>query len=483
MAKVPEPYIDGPLIFPRGHISAMVTVDYATGAMTVREKIPTLDGDTLQLIERAKAYASAQAGGDVLPLLSVPARVNWFTAYRRYIQQNYTLDMVGIYALVGVDPATGAFDQARVGGGINYTLAVHFPGVGVKQTPFYQTAASLILSARGNRAPNVGPAGDGLRPGLPAMPIGRTAQVFSAEAIEAQHEIITVLNGYPIVPFSFSLPKEFDWNHTGLDWARNMAVWACIADMGLEAFANVPAMPVYPWLDGEGSDNGKRNAANFVIWEKNMLKMAAAIQSGATSVTFEEYMPIDLPAKNLQFYGKMLAVITIAVVAAYVAFPATMKDIAQKFVMKITRPIDVVTGIFKSGDIIGATTDLALDTVQQKIEAKILQVTGPLGKVYEIYTDPAGFVHNKIDNEILYVVKNPGDWLVDQGQKLMRNKLNGEIRDLITGALVDIPPASINATIPLSATVVETTPENATQPKKFPWRLVLLGASLLWGAA
>lgn len=145
----------------------------------------------------------------------------------------------------------------------------------------------------------------------------------------------------------------------------------------------------------------------------------------------------------------------------------------------LAKPVELVTSVLS--DPIGT----AQEFVMQRIEKEIIKVTGPLGKVYEIYVDPAGFVRNKIDEEILYPLQNPGDWIVDTAKKQIRNRLTGELRDLITGAVLDALAPDMPVGSKPVAVITEPVPEviDGTPAKPFPWRLVLLGASLLWGVA
>lgn len=75
------------------------------------------------------------------------------------------------------------------------------------------------------------------------------------------------------------------------------------------------------------------------------------------------------------------------------------------------------------------------EAAQQAVQREIGKVTGPLGRVYNLVTDPAGFVVDKVNNEILYPLKNPGEWILDNAKKELRNAITGEVRDAVTGAI------------------------------------------------
>lgn len=75
------------------------------------------------------------------------------------------------------------------------------------------------------------------------------------------------------------------------------------------------------------------------------------------------------------------------------------------------------------------------EAAQQAVQREIGKVTGPLGRVYNLVTDPAGFVVDKVNNEILYPLKNPGEWVLDNAKKELRNAVTGEVRDAVTGII------------------------------------------------
>lgn len=295
--------------------------------------------------------------------------------------------------------------------------------------------------------------------------------------------------------------------HDGADaWAPDQAAWSFVAQFGQRLGVDPP--PVYPYISESGSDNFVRNAANREIWRANVLKRGDALLAGIDpkAVEITAYLPFDAPKKGSEYYANLLGTVA---TAGFMAWGATavigqlipnnytwlqnqwQTRIVQPLQNAVTNPLGAVKeaiaqplSTVKSviADPVGAAQTAATEYVQKKVAS----VIGPYGRVLEIVVDPAGFIKDKISNEVLYPLQNPGEWLIDEARQQIRNKVTGEIRDLVTGALLSQvtppqPTATAATPTPTPDTVAATQP--ASESKPFPWRLALTAAAILWGAS
>ncbi len=279
---------------------------------------------------------------------------------------------------------------------------------------------------------------------------------------------------------------HFVGNYSG-SLAVALRLWADMPAKTATAYQYIygfeyPAAPVFSENTNAGN-NAWRNALNKQYAQFNAIAVGRALETGTGTVPglylFEQPdQHFDVTGLVFDIFVTVFTAYGLSVMSAAGSAPAaganTFASAAKQMVTDpvgflkeraanaLAKPVTLVRSFIT--DPVGATLDLA----HEKIKQEIIKVTGPLGRVYDIAVDPAGFVRDKITSEILYPLEHPGDWIVDQAKAQMHNKITGEIRNAITGLMIQpaiIVPGVVsvgaNVSAPVSVETVATVPTSA----------------------